>query len=380
MEFHPMEFTDERQLEKYKKIPLTEISGLGAAFAEFKPEFRTAAISRKINVDGLYRCTFPRGIAGQLAQFKDKSGFTGTIMNHGIAGQARWNPVNSVFATAKITVPVSPLNLFMDAAMIEMDHKLSCIETMGKNILSYQKEKDKAVQEANFETLVDVYNKYKYNLQDEKWQLLKYADVQQIHRETSARIKQLRQEIEKEMDKHDPAHNIQQTRQMVANVQENFYMYRLAVFMYAFSTFLEVILHGNFSEGYLNEIESDIKNKANEYKSFYFKCYDSLRHSSNTTVGSNFLKGLSNMSSNAGRMIHKIPVIEKGPLDEALMSLGSHINDRREKDTDKEVSAFEENMTSGAGQFADEIHQINRLYNRPMDVLIDRDNIYLRID
>ena len=37
------------------------------------------------NQEGLYRCVFPEGVSGNLAAFKDGSGFLGTIMDdHGI--------------------------------------------------------------------------------------------------------------------------------------------------------------------------------------------------------------------------------------------------------------------------------------------------------
>lgn len=91
------------------------------------------------------------------------------------------------------------------------------------------------------------------------------------------------------------------------------------------------------------------------------------------------MKGLSKASDNAGRAIRKIPVIEKGPIDEILIGAGQSVKDLGRKKTDETLQDFTKNMQSGAGQFADGIEQIRRLYNNPMDVLVDKDSVYLKL-
>lgn len=380
MDFRPVEIPSSDVFEKYKKIPMTELAGMGSFFAEMIPEFRTVTGTTTINAEGLYRCTFPKGVTGKLAAFKDGSGSMGTIVNsHGIAGQARWNKIHSITGTQKYTVPISPLSMFMAATMVEMNHKLDKIQKLGEEILSYQKQKDRAKQKADFEQLLDVYEKFKYNIQNETWQKLKYNYVQFIKRDTSAQMKHLRGQIDASMNKHDLFHTNMQTDQMIRKVQSDFIQYRLSVFMYAFSTFLETLLLNNFSEDYLKAICHDINDCAVAYREYYTDCYNKLMHSSQTTIGSGLLKGISSASGNVGRAIHKIPVIEKGPLDEFLVDTGRSIDQFGKEQTDKTLYKFRQNMTSGAEQFSDELEIINRLYNSPMDVLIDNDAVYLKI-
>lgn len=380
IELRPVDRIDDKNLRMYKKIPLTEISGLGAAFAEMIPKFRSVTETSVIQVDGLWRCSFPEGVSGELAKFRDGSGYLGTIMNNGIVGQARWNPVDSVSTTRVLTAPISPLNVFMAAAMIEMNRKLNQIQKTGEEILSYQKEKDRAEQEANFEELEDIYNKFKYNVQNEEWKRLKYIDVQSIRRQTSAQMKLLQTQINKSMDRHDPIHNSQQTSQMVQKVQSDFQLYRLAVFLYSFATFLEILLQGNFSKEFLESVRADINERSIRYREFYTECYSKLEHSSKTTVKSKLLKGLAKASGDAGRAIHKIPIIEKGPLDEALVSAEKSVSYYDRQQTEKGLQSFRDNMRSGAGQFADGIEQLSKLYNSPLEVLVDKNNMYLKTD
>lgn len=381
MDFHPVKRKENIDLDRYVKIPMTEFSGLGAMFAEMSPAFRTVTMTTRVNTKGLYRCVFPEGVSGYLADFKNGSGQLGTIINkNGIAGQAHWHRVHSIFKEQTFSVPVSPLNMFMAAAIIGMDRKLDQVQKLGEEILNYQKEKDKAEQEANFEELLDVYDKYKYNLEDKDWQRLKYNDVQNIRRSTLARMKQLHTQIEKSMDKHDLVHNTLQTNLMVNDVQKNFQMYRLADYMYSFATFLEVILQGNFSRDYLNAIYKDINEQAEDYRNFYMECHSKLEHSSKTTVGSKLLQGFAKLSGDAGRTLHKIPIVEKGPLDEALVDAEKSVNAYSDKMTERTLQEFTDNMQSGAEQFSESVQNINSLYNSPMEVLVDGENVYLKTE
>lgn len=381
MEFHPVTLSDRDVLESYRKIPMTEIAGLGSAFAEMLPEFRTITGTTRINMEGLYRCTYPSGISGHLAKFKDGSGSLGTIVNrNGIAGQARWNRVHSVKSVQQYTVPISPLNMFMAATMIEMNHKLDRIQKLGEEILTYQKAKDRNEQQANFETLLDIYNKFKYNIGNKDWQNLKCNEVQSIKRKTSAQMKLLREQINKSMDKRDLLHTNLQTGQMIRNVQKDFYLYRLAVYMYSFSIFLETLLLGNFSEEYLGIIYKDLNDCSVQYKEYYTEVYNQLERSAQTTIGSGLISSIASVSSGVGKTIHKIPVIEKGPLDEFLMDTGKSVGDFGKNQTDQALSEFRKNRLSGAEPFAEQVREINHLYNSPMDILVDKDAVYLRLE
>ncbi|MFN2927329.1 hypothetical protein ACKX2L_10470 [Lachnospiraceae bacterium YH-ros2228] len=382
MEFYPVEIVDQdKAYEGYKKIPLTEISGLGSMFAEMVPSLRTVTSTTKVNVEGLYKCTFPQGVKGTLAQFKDGSGSLGTIMkNNNIVGQARWNPAGPVSATQSIVAPVSPVSMFMAAALIEINHKIDNIQKTADDILDYLQEKDRATQKANYDELLDVYNKFKFNLTDTTWQIAKYHEVQDIRREASAQIKQLHTRIEKTMDRHDLVHFEQQTRDMVAKVQGDFYYYRLGVFMYSFATFLEILLHGKFDQEYLASVKDDVAKIEKEYEDFYDECYRNIEHSSTATVESKALKGISGAASNVGKFIHGIPVIEKGPVDELLSDAGEKLNNYNNKHTTQLLEKFSEKNDSGARQFEEGIENLSRQYNSPMEVLVDKDNVYIKLE
>lgn len=68
------------------KISKDDLVGVGGTIAAIAGEMAKLVISPSSN-EGLYRCVFPEGVSGALAQAKDGSGYLGTIMNNGIAGQ-----------------------------------------------------------------------------------------------------------------------------------------------------------------------------------------------------------------------------------------------------------------------------------------------------
>ncbi len=381
MEFHLEESLAITDLDTYKKFPFSDISGLGAIFSELSPTFRTITKKTTANVKGLYKCRFPEGVQGYLARFKGSKDNLGTIINKsGFAGQAHWTPVNKVSATEVITAPINPISVFIAAELMEMNHKLDDIKALGEEILSYQKDKDRAAQEANYEELINIYRNYQYNLDDKNWQTVKDVLVQRIRLDTSARIKQLQLEISKALDKHDIIHYQQQSKEMIQKVQENFILYRLAVYMYSFATFLETLFEANFSAEYLSSIQKDIHKVATDYFSDYTKAFSILEHSSNTTVLSNLLNGFATVAKGTGEIIHQIPFIEKGPVDEWLISAGDSINGLTKEQTEKALKQFKENYASGAKQFSDAIEDIKELYNNPVTVMIDDNNMYLKID
>ncbi len=89
------EINDTFQAPILAKIPFTEMAALGGAFAGAVSTLVTPA------AEGVYRCVFPNGLTGTLAMAKDGSGALGTIINEsGIAGQARWIPVDKAIGPA----------------------------------------------------------------------------------------------------------------------------------------------------------------------------------------------------------------------------------------------------------------------------------------
>ena len=83
-----------------------------------------------------------------------------------------------------------------------------------------------------------------------------------------------------------------EVKNILKRVQTQFKDYQLALYLYAYSAFLEVMLLGNYSEGYLSSIEQRIAEYAYQYRALYTECYNRLESYSNSTVQAEMLAGL----------------------------------------------------------------------------------------
>lgn len=54
---------------------------------------------------------------------------------------------------------------------------------------------------------------------------------------------------------------------------------QLALYLYSYSSFLEVLLLGNFTQPYLESMEKRISDYAPQYRELYTSCYNLLEES-----------------------------------------------------------------------------------------------------
>ena len=74
----------------YGKIPFSRLAALGVGLDAVVPALQQLMSGGKA-MRGYYKVTIPAGT--ELARFHDGSGYLGTVLDNGIAGQARLNPV-----------------------------------------------------------------------------------------------------------------------------------------------------------------------------------------------------------------------------------------------------------------------------------------------
>ena len=89
------------------------------------------------------------------------------------------------------------------------------------------------------------------------------------------------------------------------------------------------------------------------------------------------MKGLSKLSSTAGKLVEKIPVISKSQLDENLLKAGDLLQDKDAKRTESLLQVLTDSRTDYASSFIENIHILDTLYNHSMQLLFDEENIYI---
>lgn len=364
MEFHPVLVEEDLATAKYTKIPLSRLSALGTAFEPLE-----TAVYRVLGEANTQLCkvTIPSGT--HLATLKSGAGNIGTVLNNTtnqIAGQAVLNPL-----------VCNPTMIFMAATLANIDKKLDVIQELQQEMMNFLIQKEKSELRGNLNFLGDILNSFKYNWNNDMFKRSNHVKVLDIRQAAEQKILFYRDQIVGQAKKRLLLHADKDVKKQMTKLLDLFKDYRLALYTNAFAYFLEVMLLGNYSSEYLDSIAGRIREYALNYKTLYTDVYDKMEEYAKTSVQSTFLKGLKNVSKATGEAIGKTPIISKGKVDEALIDAGSRLEQLDSKKTLDALLVLMNAKDDCVRPFVESIDSVNRLYNRPIEMLFDRENIYL---
>ena len=137
------------------------------------------------------------------------------------------------------------------------------------------------------------------------------------------------------------------------------------------------MLLGNFDADYLTGISDKLEKYSLKYRELYTKCYDEIESYSSTSVQSSILKGVAKASTSVGKFVEKIPVISKGQADEALIAAGDKLDELNDGKLRKQMQSLIEHQSNSIRPFIENIDTVNELCNKPVQLLIDKDNLYI---
>lgn len=153
--------------------------------------------------------------------------------------------------------------------------------------------------------------------------------------------------------------------------------YQLSLYIFSFSSFLEVMLLENFDTNYLNSISGKIEEYSRDYTVMYEKCADKIENDSKASFEGYALKGLSKITSGAGKVVEKIPVISKSQIDENLIKVGGILQEVNTNRTQNVMQVLADSQSDYTSTFVENINTIDKLYNKPVQLMFDEKNIYI---
>lgn len=363
-ELAPREVKNEISVQTYSKIPLSRLTALGTGFEPVVSAIQQVT-SHGQATSGFYKVTIPKGT--HLAQFKEKSGFLGTAVGeHGIVGQAQLNPLLC-----------DPTMLLVAAALANIDKKLDAIQEVQQEMLDFLTQKEKSALKADLNFLMDIQNNYKYNWNSEKYKAANHAKVLDIRQEAARQIDFYQEQIKKQLGKKALLHSDHDVQKMLEKVQGEFKEYQLALYIYGFAYFLEVVLQENYEKAYLSAIAKRIDEMAFQYREFYSLAYSQIENLSKSSLQAHLFGGLSAISRGAGTAIAKIPGINKSQIDETLIEAGERIGAYKNRRVQTTMQQLLERQSSCVRPFIDNINAVNRLYNEPVTLIFNHDTLYL---
>ena len=303
---------------------------------------------------------------------------TGNITDNNtkkIVKRARFEEVPNAVSTA---AAVNPYIMTIAVALSAINQKLDNIEEAQKDIMEFLQLKEKAALKGNVAVLCDVLDEYKYNFDNEKYKNNKHIQVQEIRRDAEKSIIFCRESIEKKALKKGFLHSDSDVKNKIQKVQYEFKDYELSMYIFAFSSFMEIMLLENFDSGYLNSIAAKIELYAGEYRDLHKKCHDLIENESKSSVEAYVLKGVSGLNKALGKGLSKIPKIGDGRVDAKLIDVGERIDGFSDKRTETTMELFASEECACVCPFVDNIRTVDMIYNYPLEMLFDSENIYFK--
>lgn len=122
---------------------------------------------------------------------------------------------------------------------------------------------------ANLNFLIDIHNNYKYNWNSEKYKVANHAKVLDIRQDSARQIDFYQEQIKKRLGKKSLIYSDQDIQKKLDRIQSEFKEYQLALYIYGFAYFLEVVLQENFDVAYLSAISAKIDGMSFDYRELY---------------------------------------------------------------------------------------------------------------
>ncbi len=359
----PSEFTKMNiNLSETKKFPIEKAAVLGIAFQPLTQLVSYA--SGGAGQSGLYFVN----TAGKT-MFKSGGQFIGNLQaaNGSVGG-----------GVARMTqLPLDPTMLCMAVALMTIEKKLDVIHETQKEILAFLEMKEEAKLKGNINVLADILNNYKFNWDNDKYKDHKHILVQDIKREAEQSIILYHEQLERTLNKKTLFHSSQEIKAALNKTVTRLNDYQLALYIFSFSSFLEIMLLENFDTNYLNSIINKIQEYSGDYAALYNICTEKLEKDSKASLEGYAIKGLSKISNGVGKIVEKIPVISKSQLDENLIKAGKNLLEVNTNRTQSIMQVLADSQTDYISSFMENIHTIDALYNQPMHLMFDSENIYI---
>ena len=237
------------------RLPIATLGALGGGVASLLPALRTVSSTFSYTDQGLYRCIFPKGVNGYLATAHSDGLSLGTIINNkGIAGQARWVKAGEQEIKVSSVAPINPATLMMAAALVEIDKKLDDIIALEKQILSFLEEDKEAKIEGDLKTLTTILREYKFNWDNAMYTTAHYKLAADIKRSAEGNIIFYQKRVA-DVLKETPVLFLQRfVDSTQASLIKNIQYFRFSVYIFAFASFLEVMLQGQYREAYIEHV------------------------------------------------------------------------------------------------------------------------------
>lgn len=272
---------------------------------------------------------------------------------------------------------INPANIMLAFAVYEIEKDLNEIKEISKKIISFLEKDKEAEIEADLETLKTTLQELKYNTDNKQYLSNNHKHVMDIKRTAKKNMLFYKKQITDDLKNE----KLFTTNQIMKNIQKDlenkFKYYRLSLFIYSFSSLLEISLLSNYQEEYLLSKKNELKELDDEYLKEFTNAREFVFKTSNKSLEGNVLSGLGSAEKAIGSLAEKVSIIKDRKVDEWLNDNGEKLKQKGREMNESFVNKFEELKESTITTFVNKIENINNIYNNSNAIYFDKNCMYL---
>jgi len=189
-------------------------------------------------------------------------------------------------------------------------------------------------------------------------------------------IKKYKELIKKDLEIRGLVKGDAEIKKAIKKISENMREYQIAVYVYAFASFVETMLNGNYDSEYLKEVHDRIEENSVQYRELYTKVYNELLYKADSTVESQFIGALSSIGSTAGKIAKKSVALDMLDVDDALKTGSAKLHRINDKKKVRELRRLENKQAVYIRPFLDNLSLVDKIYNEPVQIMFDDNYIY----
>lgn len=360
-------------------IPIAELSTLGAGISSLIPAFRTVTQSTTFAMDGLY--TLANASVGDVLKVSKNGNFWGAFKTaEGTSKFAQLQSAAPVSTTTQTIAAFDPATMLMAVALFSIEQELGRIEETQKKILSFLETEKESEIEADVETLMDIVRKYKTNWNNDHFLSGSETMVLIIQRNARKNMLVYQKMISELTGKKQLFVAQNSIKQEYSELAKKFKYYRLSLYTFALSSFMEIMLSGNFQESNIDGIRAEVLKASETYRLSFEKSSSYLEKLGGSSVEANVLNGIGVASNAVGKLIGSIPLVKEGPVDEFLQKGGYNLKKNAGGMEKEAVRRFASIGNPGVGTIVDKMDDMIKIYNHTEQICFDDKRIYLITD
>ena len=307
-----------------------------------------------------------------LKAMRDGKTFWGSIKkSDGSSTMAKLKEVNPNNVMA-----LDPTVMMMSVALAGIEQELGEIKELSEKIYSFLEHEKESEIESDLEILNRSINDFRFNLEDEKYLINNHKQLMDIKRTANKNMLFYKKEINDDLSKDKLFTTYNSMNSIIEDIQKKFEYYRLSLYIYSFSTFMEILLLGNYRSDYLLNKKNELDELDNEYLETFNNALKYIKKNANKSLEGNVQSGLGSAGKAIGNLAEKVKIKN---VNSWLNEKGDNLKQSGQKIKNDFATKFDDMKESKSRSFINQIEKVNCIYNKTKEIYFDKENIYLEM-